>query len=332
VERPLDGASLDEKLERITEMLRAIADEEPEMRRRVRGLRESPAYREAYETPDPLVSIVIPTYRNFEALRDVSLPSILGQTYSNLEVVVVGDAAPPETAEVIREIGDDRIRFENLPLRGPYPSDPDRAWMIAGTPPFNAAVAIATGRWIAPLGDDDAFAPDHVERLLGAALARRLELVYASLRAHLPDGTEKIVGEFPPRLTEFGLQGALYHSGLSFMEQTLSDEVFDVPNDWSLCRRMMRAGVRIGMVDAVTVDYFPSSWGRRDSQAKEPPPDPELEAATARLVGAERELSALRSRADELERRLAAISSSKTWRATEPLRSLARRARGRGAP
>ncbi len=330
MERPLDGATLDQKLERITEMLRSIADEEPEMRRRVRELRDSPAYREAYESPSPLVSIVIPTYLSFETLRDVALPSALAQTHENIEVVVVGDAAPPETAEVIRDLGDDRVRYDNLSVRGPYPEDPERAWFISGSSPFNAGVASARGLWIAPLADDDAFAPEHVEQLLGAARQRRLEMAYSPLRAHLPDGDEALVGEFPPRLTQFGLQGAIYHAGLSFMELNLSDEVFAVPNDWSLCRRMMRAGVRIGMVDSVTVDYYASvEWGRRE-RPPAPPAPAETDAAVA-LQAAETEIAELRARAGDLEHRLGVIASSKSWRATGPLRTVARRLRGRAS-
>ena len=124
--------------------------------------------------------------------------------------------------------------------------------------------------------------PDHVERLLHAALERRLELVYSQLRAHLPDGEEAVLGEFPPRLTQFGLQGALYHSGLSFMELNLSDELFAVPNDWSLCRRMMRAGVRMGMIDSVTVDYYPSASGADPARRRT-----RLIPAAARLQEAE---------------------------------------------
>ena len=312
MEEPLHGATLDEKLERIAEMLRAIADEEPEMRRRVTVLRESPGYGEPFDKPDPLVSIVIPTYRAVESLRGRSLPSALAQTHANIEVVVVGDAAPPGVREAIEQFRDPRVRFENLPLRGPYPDDPDRAWLVTGSAPYNAGVALARGDWVAPLADDDAFAPDHVTRLLRAAVERRLELVYSPLRAHLKDGSETLVGEFPPRLSEFGLQGALYHSGLSFMELNLSDEVFDVPNDWSLCRRMLRAGVRIGMIETPTVDYYPSwEWGGR--------PRPMQRRA---------EVASAEDRVLDLERQLAVIASSKSWRLTAPLRAVAGRIRG----
>ena len=325
MEDPLHAAGIDQKLERIAEMLRAIADDEPGTRRRLLELRASASYAEPFETADPLVSVVIPTYRGFESLRDVALPSALAQTHSNIEVIVSGDAAPPEAAEVVAACGDERVRFQNLTVRGPYPDDSDRAWLVTGTPPLNAAVASARGHWIAPLADDDAFTPDHVELLLAAAVERRLEFVYSPLRAHLSDGSEVLVGEFPPRLGEFGMQGALYHAGLSFMELNLADEIFDVPNDWSLCRRMLRAGVRMGMIDTPTVEYYPSyEWGRRarpmERRHQPPPVDPAVE-----------ELAAARRRIEELEHQLAVIASSRSWRVTAPLRSAAEKMRERGS-
>lgn len=302
----------------IVEMLRSIADEEPANRRRLRALRESSAYAEAFEARKPLVSVVVPTYRNRDALATVSLPSVLGQTYTNLEVIVVGDAAPAAMAEVVDRCNDKRVRFENLTVRGPYSEDPFRAWLTTGSAPFNAGVAQARGLWIAPLGDDDAFTPDHVERLLGAAREQRWELAYGRLRAHMEDGSEELLGEFPPSHGQFGLQAALYHAGLSFMELNLADDIFGEPNDWSLCRRMLRAGVRMGMIDEPTVDYHPSGRHRAREQAEPEPPEPP-EAA---------ELAAARERVADLERQLAVVASSRSWRLTKPLRSLARRLRG----
>jgi hypothetical protein len=313
VEVPLHGATLEQKVDRMIEMLRSIAEEEPATRRRLVALRESSGYKAPFETTKPLVSIVIPTYSNHEALANRSLPSALAQTHRNIEVIVVGDNAPPESAEVVRNSGDKRVRFHNLTVRGPYPDDPYRAWLIVGSAPYNTGLALAQGLWIAPLGDDDAFTPDHVERLLSAAVEHRWELAYGRLRAHMPDGQELLLGEFPPQLGQFGFQGALFHAGLSFMEMHLADEQFGYPNDWSLCRRMLRAGVRMGMVDAPVVDYHPSERGLRPPQAADP---------------AHQELAAARERVAQLERELAVIAGSRSWRLTRPLRDLAARLRG----
>src|SRR5262249_43486308 len=60
----------------------------------------------------PLVSVVIPTYQRPETLRR-AVDSALGQSYSNIEVLVVGDACP-NVDEVIGPILDPRLRHANL--------------------------------------------------------------------------------------------------------------------------------------------------------------------------------------------------------------------------
>src|SRR6478752_5655979 len=70
-------------------MLRRLDDETAANRRRLYELRAGADYELAFTEPDPLVSFVLPTHRRFEKLRDVALPSILGQTHANVEIVVV---------------------------------------------------------------------------------------------------------------------------------------------------------------------------------------------------------------------------------------------------
>jgi glycosyl transferase family 2 len=264
----LDGIS--ESLGRTTAVLQMLYDDEPGNRRRLWELRGSPDYAASFDESDPLVSVVIPTYDNTAALRERSIPSVLAQTYENFEVVVVGDAAPPATDELMASLGDSRLRFLNLERRGPYPDDPHKLWLTGGTPPYNTAVRLAKGRWIAYLSDDDSFRPDHLERLVREAQARRLEMCYGLFVHHAGDGTQTVVGKFPPELGHFGFQAAIYHAGLRFMEFELADAEFDQPVDWGLCRRMLRAGVRIGMVDEPTTDYFPSwDWGGRKERHAE---------------------------------------------------------------
>ena len=148
-----DGA-LPRELKRAMDALQVLYDEEPENRRRLNAARQSPEYELAYTESEPLVSVVIPTYMSFETLRDRAIPSLLEQTYSHWEAVVIGDAAPPETAAVLDAFRDTRIRYENLPVRGPYPEDEYDAWLVTAVPPFNAGLRAARGRWIAPFADD----------------------------------------------------------------------------------------------------------------------------------------------------------------------------------
>jgi hypothetical protein len=235
---------------------RHVYNEEPANRRRLRELRESQEYELAFTEAEPLVSFIVPTYSSYETLRDIALPSILGQSYSNLEVIVAGDAAPAETQEAIEQIGDPRVRYCNRTVRGPYPGDPAKRWYVIGTPPFNDALAQVRGRWIAVLGDDDAVRPDHTERLLAAAREHRFEHCYGLQLVNFVEGEPMTLGKFPPELGEWGLQAAIYHAGLSFIESELPDWLYDTPNDWSMCERMLRAGVRTGMIEEIVVDKY----------------------------------------------------------------------------
>jgi glycosyl transferase family 2 len=239
---------------RATAIARHAYDEEPANRRRLHELRRSEEYELAFTETEPLVSFLIPTYTSYETLRDVALPSVLGQSYSNLEVIVSGDCAPAETAAAIAEIGDPRVVYLNRTIRGPYPEDPAKRWFGIGGPPFNDALAIARGRWIAILGDDDAVRPNHTTDLISAAQEKRYEHCYGLQLVNFPEGEPLPVGKFPPEHGHWGPQSCIYHSGLRYFESELSDAIYDEPSDWSKCRRMIRAGVRFGMIDKIVAD------------------------------------------------------------------------------
>jgi Glycosyl transferase family 2 len=258
-----NDATVHERLTRIEDILQLIYDREPEMRAHLHRVREGSDYQRAYEEAQPLVSVVIPTYDQGELLVTRAIPSVLAQTYKNIEIIVVGDRAPEDTARRIVALDQPNITYQNLGRRGPYPDDPRDLWHVAGIPPRNTAVELARGRWIAPLDDDDAFHADHVERLLDLARRERHEVTYGLLLCKMRDGTEFSLGTFPPKLGYFGWQGAIFHAALKFFEMELADALFFSPADWSLCRRMLRAGVRFGMVNEVVTDHYESRFAPR---------------------------------------------------------------------
>ena len=57
----------------------------------------------------PLVSVIIPCYRQAQYLRE-AVDSVLAQTYSPVEVIVVNDGSDDNTEEVAKSYGD-RIRY-----------------------------------------------------------------------------------------------------------------------------------------------------------------------------------------------------------------------------
>jgi glycosyltransferase involved in cell wall biosynthesis len=93
------------------------------------------------------VSVVIPTYNRGHVLGD-AVRSVLAQTVTDLEVVVLDDGSRDDTAaRVVREIGDPRVRY----LRQ------DNGGIPAAR---NAGAAAARAPLVAFLDDDDVWHPD----------------------------------------------------------------------------------------------------------------------------------------------------------------------------
>ena len=56
------------------------------------------------------VSVIIPTYNRAYCLKD-SIDSVLCQTYSDLELIIVDDGSTDDTAQLIHSYDDERIRY-----------------------------------------------------------------------------------------------------------------------------------------------------------------------------------------------------------------------------
>jgi Glycosyl transferase family 2 len=248
------------RLERTQALVARTYERQEEWPQRLAALRASPGYPDAFDG-EPLVSVRIPTLGRPELLFDRALDSVRAQTYERWEALVVGDGCDEATTRDIEErlsaLGDSRIKFWNLPVRGPYPGGSHDRWHVAGVPPGNAAIDEARGGWIAPLDDDDAFDEDHIEVLLRAAQCERAELVYGRMRVVLEDSDARTeFGTWPPAFTEFGLQACLYHGGLKDFQQDANAWLADEPADWNLARRMWEAGVRFSFLDRIVGTYY----------------------------------------------------------------------------
>ena len=60
-----------------------------------------------------LVSVIIPAY-NAEAFIEATLASVLSQTYTNIEVLVVDDGSRDRTAEIVQAVAEQDRRVSLL--------------------------------------------------------------------------------------------------------------------------------------------------------------------------------------------------------------------------
>lgn len=101
---------------------------------------------------DPLVSIITPTY-NQERYVAECIESVLGQSFTNWEQVIVDDGSSDRTVEVAESYGDPRIRCIRLPHRG----------MSALGESYNTALEAARGSLVAVLEGDDRWPGNKLE-------------------------------------------------------------------------------------------------------------------------------------------------------------------------
>lgn len=102
---------------------------------------------------DDLVSIIMPAY-NAEKYIEEAIQSVLKQTYTNWELVIVNDCSTDKTEQIIKKYQeqDQRIKLYSLP----------KNQGVANA--RNAAIENAFGRYIAFLDSDDIWLPEKLEK------------------------------------------------------------------------------------------------------------------------------------------------------------------------
>jgi glycosyltransferase involved in cell wall biosynthesis len=104
-------------------------------------------------TEEPFFSVILATYNRGPFIVP-TIASVLGQTFDSFELIVVGDGCDDETGVVVQRLGAGRATWRNLPVNAGTQSAPN-----------NEGLRHARGAWIAYIGHDDIWAPDHLARI-----------------------------------------------------------------------------------------------------------------------------------------------------------------------
>lgn len=197
----------------------------------------------------PTFTVVVPTHKRPALLRE-ALASVAAQTLTGSQVIVVDDAAHPETRAVAAE-------FPSVE----YVANPGNR---GGSGARNAGVALATGDWVAFLDDDDLWVP-HKLSAVAAVIARsgpELALVYSA--AERFDGvTGAVLSRTRPRARGRVLEDVLYRNVIGGMSVVVArrdalaqvgglDERFPALQDMELYVRLAELGT-FDFVDDVLV-------------------------------------------------------------------------------
>lgn len=115
-----------------------------------------------YNVKEPLVSVVIPTYRRSDTLLR-AINSVCLQTYNNVEIIVVDDNASfPEVRE----------QNERLLLDYPKIVFVKNEKNLGGGLSRNVGIKISKGKYVAFLDDDDEYLPNKIEEQMKLMLEK----------------------------------------------------------------------------------------------------------------------------------------------------------------
>jgi glycosyltransferase involved in cell wall biosynthesis len=195
---------------------------------------------------DPLVSVIIPAYNQADFLG-AAIRSVLEQSYSNVEAIVVDDVSPDHTADVVRSFDDPRLHYIVH----------DRNRMLAAA--RNTGMRAARGEIFALLDADDYFDKKkiavHVEFLrrnpgIGVSYNARYELLCSG------DGVRNVV-RVPETLTlrdlvlgfPFCPSDMVLRREWAFAVDLFDESYIHFSEDLDINCRLALAGCRFGGVD-----------------------------------------------------------------------------------
>ena len=203
-------------------------------------------------TAEPVVSVIIPAYKVAQFIN-ATLRSVLGQTFTNYEIILINDGSP-DTEDLEREITPYRhlITYLRQPNKG------------AGAA-RNAGIRVARGEFIAFLDGDDLWLPNFLTEQLALIATGNFDLVYAD--------AVNLYGTRLSRTTNMDVnrsEGAVTAESLiagtcvvitssvvarrdAILEAGLFDENFPNSQDFDLWLRLAKNGARMNYQEKVLV-------------------------------------------------------------------------------
>ncbi|MCC3356090.1 glycosyltransferase family 2 protein [Bacillus sp. REN16] len=126
---------------------------------------------------DIKISIVIPTYKRSDFLLR-AIDSLLHQTYSNVEIIVIDDNVSNSEFRLLTEQKMEKYKDNKKII---YIKNKEN---LGGALARNVGIYKATGEFVTFLDDDDIYLPNKVENQLQYMIKNELDLSFTNVRIH----------------------------------------------------------------------------------------------------------------------------------------------------
>jgi glycosyltransferase involved in cell wall biosynthesis len=201
--------------------------------------------------PDvPFFTVVVATFNRGRHIVP-TIEAALDQTFTDFELLVIGDGVTDDTLDHVPR-GDLRVGVIGLPWNSGSQARPN-----------NVGIAAARGRYIAYLGHDDIWMPDHLAALAQLFEETKCDVAVSGCAYHGPPGTEliQILGLFedpedarrhffPPTSFAHRRSLAIQFGGWR------APHTISAPDDWDFLLRATGAGARFVSTGRVTAQKF----------------------------------------------------------------------------
>lgn len=153
-----------------------------------------------------LVSIVTPSYNTSKYISE-TIESVLAQTYTNWEMIIVDDCSTDNTDDVIKPyLSDTRIKYFKNPKNS------------GAAVSRNYALSEAKGKWIAFLDSDDIWVSDKLEKQIAFMKENKYHFSYTNYEEmneqSVPLGVS-VTG--PKKITKYGMYNYCWMGCLTVM-------------------------------------------------------------------------------------------------------------------
>lgn len=118
----------------------------------------------------PVITVLTSYYNDQDFLTDV-ISSVLAQTYTNFEYILINHASTDKSREIAHSFQDPRIKHIDLPVN----------YGGSGNILIQKALDVARGEYLKTVCADDILRPDCLEKLLAAAQAQQADLVFGNV-------------------------------------------------------------------------------------------------------------------------------------------------------
>ena len=191
------------------------------------------------------VSVIIPVHNSEKYIKDC-IDSVIHQSYSNLEIIVVDDASNDSTISIIKNISDKRIKLVSLKEN------------VGVALARNKGIEVSTGELICFLDSDDYWYPNKIQKQLD--FIHDKAFIYSSYEYLHNGNTHRI--HIPLSLTyEEALKNTtIFTSTVMFNMNVLSKEDIYMPNirlgqDTATWWKVLKKGIIAYGIDEVLSVY-----------------------------------------------------------------------------